>query len=786
MFDLFIVESPNKIKKIKRYLTAIGMNCHVLASFGHIRDLEKKSLSIDIDNNFKPKYVVIDNKRQVIRNLKEETLKCVNSGGNVWLASDFDREGESIAWHLCKVLKLNRKSERVKRAIFTEITKNAIKQAVEHPKSLDIRMFYSQQARRILDRLIGYLVSPILWKHFSSSYDKGTSLSAGRVQSVVVKLVKERENEINSFTHTKYYKITGSFDQDKLKANLSTTFPSSKEVKVFLNHCVNAEFTIGSITSRKTTRKPSPPFITSTLQQQASVKYGFSPKKTMMLAQRLYENGLITYMRTDSLALSEDALQSIQNEIEARYGVEYHQRKEYTKKVKNSQEAHEAIRPSAMSKSDLTEMEEMGNDENKLYRLIWKRTIACQMKPAKVNIMTIHITISNREETFIAKGESILFDGFLIVYKPVSIGEDTDESDAENEFKMFASYKSGDTIEYTNLLGIEKITKPPHGHYSEASLIKKLESIGVGRPSTYSSILSIVQDRNYIKRQSKKGNEVILKTYHLLAENDHIKLKRTKQFINSCKNKLFITDTGNLITTFLEKNFERVMDYHFTADIEEMLDNIANGEKKWIDVVSYFYQQFYPKVKELASSIEKEKNKHRRILGRDSSGKEVLVYIGQYGPVACIVNPDNSKKNRYASLQNHKMSKITLAQALKLFEYPKKIGTYQDDDVILYSGRYGFYLKCNGKNYSIKDKNTMFDLNEENVGNFIEGYGNTGSNIIKKVNKNITIIKGKYGPYINYKNKINVSIRGKKDPKEYTFVDCMTLIRTKQGKMPKK
>ena len=776
MTDLFIVESPSKIKKILAYLKALGLNAKVLASFGHIRDLDRKTLSIDVNDNFKPTYIPVKEKSKVISELKSESKKCLASGGTVWLASDFDREGESIAWHLYKVLKLNKGN--VKRAIFTEITKKALKNAVENPKELDLNMFYSQQARRILDRLIGYLVSPILWKHFNSSYKKNCSLSAGRVQSIVVKLVKERVDEINNFESSKYYKITGVFD-NVLNAELSTTFEKSKNVKKFLNHCASATFTINKIQSKHTKRKPSPPFITSSLQQEASIKYGFSPKKTMMVAQKLYENGLITYMRTDSLNLSDEALDLIQKEIEERYGNEYYNRKIYSKKVKNSQEAHEAIRPSIMNKNNLNDLDNMNIDDNKLYKLIWKRTIASQMAPAKVNIMTIKIIISDRDELFIAKGESIIFQGFLRVYSAAT--EDSgDSSDETNELSLFKSYTKGQEVKYTNIIASEKRTKPPRGYYSEASLVKKLEAIGVGRPSTYSSSIAIVQDRKYVEKGNKKGEEVTLKTY-TLTPNDDIQLSKKTQMINTAKKKLFITNTGELVTNFLEEHFKNIMNYEFTANVEDMLDNIADGSKIWHNVVKYFYDQFYPETVKLKSITNFEKDKHKRVLGKDpETQKDVIVYIGQYGPVACIVDSEDSKKNKYSSLNNLKITDITLEEALKLFQYPKLFCQHKDENVLLCKGRYGLYLKYNNKNYSLKDINES-ELDEAKVISILEEV-KLDTNVIKKINDDIIIKNGKYGPYINYKKKLNVKIWGSKKPKDLTLKDCMSLIKKKQNK----
>lgn len=771
--DLLIVESPSKIKKIQNYVNALGLNIKVSACFGHFRDLPKKKLSVDVDNNFQPEYKITTGKKKIVNELKSSA----KHSNVVWLASDKDREGESIAWHLSKVLNLtNLNSNRV---VFTEITKKAIKNAIEHPKELDMDMFYSQQARRILDRLIGYLITPILWKHFQNSYKKDVSLSAGRVQSVVVKLVKDREDEIKNFESERYFKITAIFDT-QLKAELATTFKTSDKTIEFLNHCKDSTFIIDSIKSKKTRRNPSAPFITSTLQQEASVKYGFSPKKTMLIAQKLYENGFITYMRTDSLNLSEDALQMIKNEVIKTFGEDYYKYRVYNKKVKNSQEAHEAIRPCFMNKHNILEENGMNLDESKIYKLIWNRTMATQMAPAKVKIMTLKISISDRQEIFIAKGETILFDGFLKVYKKVNTDSSEDEESDSNELELFKSYNKGQEVFYTNINASEKVTKPPHGHYSEASLVKHLEKLGIGRPSTYSSIISTVQSRKYVKLDSRKGNQITLNVYTL--NSDDIKMGEIKQYINTAQKKLFITDTGSLITNFLNKHFDNIMDYNFTANIETMLDEIAAGNKVWHEVVRYFYNQFHPKtliLNSIDSPVEKER--HKRLLGKDpKSGCDIIVYIGKYGPVACICN--ENKKHCYASLNNLKIDEITLEQALKLFEYPKDIGEYKGNVVKLNKGRYGFYLKCNGKNYSLKNIKTFDETLDEStldIANIIETY-KTNTNIIKKINDDIVIRTGKYGPYINYKKKTNVKIWGSKKPEDLTLEDCMKLIKKKK------
>ena len=776
--SLFIVESPSKVKKIQKFL---GNKFIVLASFGHIRDLDHKKLSIDVDNDFKPTYVVSKGKNKVITELKSKAKKC----NTVWLACDYDREGESIAWHISKVLKLNKNNTR--RAIFTEITKKALLNSVGNPKEIDMNMFYSQQARRILDRLIGYLISPILWKHFQSSYEKKMSLSAGRVQSVVVKLIKEREEEIDAFKGKNIFKISGVFDEC-INADLSKTFDKKDDVEEFMNHCKNAVFTIQKITVRKTNRKPSPPFITSSLQQEASIKLRFTPKKTMTVAQRLYENGLITYMRTDSLLLSNEANEMIKDVILNKWGEEYYKRRVYNKKVKGSQEAHEAIRPCKMELVNVYDTPNMSKDENRLYQLIWKRTVASQMSSVKVDIYTLKIEISDREELFIAKCENITFLGYLKAYgvKSKNNGMDklddeaSDESESEkNMLDIFTSYKKGTIVEYNNIQAKENITKPPHSYFTEASLIKNLESIGVGRPSTYASMVSTVMDRQYVVKRNKKGEEVKLLTI-TLDDNKKLSKNTIKKTINATKNKLFITNIGKLVTNFLDEHFNNILNYNFTADIEKMLDDIASGKQKWNEVVRYFYEQFYPTVQELRSVSYNEKNKHKRLLGtHPDSGYDIICYIAKYGPVICIVHPTDKKKNKFVKLVDKDIDKVTYDEALKMLEFPRTIGKYENSDIILNKGRYGLYIKHSGKNYSVKDVDAD-TINEELAIEIIKNKAQ--NNVIKKINKDIIIKNGKYGPYINYKKKTNVKIWGKTKPEDLTLEQCMILINKKLKK----
>lgn len=740
--ELVILESPSKRGKFQKIL---GNKYIITASFGHIRDLEKKDLGIDIKNNFSPNYIISPDKKSVVSDLRKLGKQCKV----VWLASDYDREGESIAWHLFDVMKL--KKENTRRIIFTEITPKAINNAIKNPTEIDMNMFYSQQARRILDRLIGFLITPVLWKNFNSSYQKNKSLSAGRVQTVALRVVQERDEEIKQFQKDTYFKITGIFEE-VLESDLSENIKSDKETLKFLEHCKTAIFEIQDIKKKVSTRKPSPPFITSSLQQEASNKLSFSPKKTMMIAQKLYEQGYITYMRTDSKMLSEDAIEMISKEILEKYGDKYLNVTKYDKKVKGSQEAHEAIRPCDFEVSELPELE---NDEDRLYKLIWKRTVASQMSPAKIDTLTINISISEREEIFISKAERVNFDGFLKLF-PINENPETME--------MLKKFKNGQKLNYTELIATQKLTKPPHGYFTEASLIKKLEDIGVGRPSTYSSIISTIQDRNYVTKEDRTGEEV---TMDILTLKDNKINKDSKiSVINKEKQKIFITDIGTIICKFLISNFSNLFDYNFTAKVEQNLDDIAEGKKVWFKVIKSVYEQFNPKILELQDNDEKEKYK------RDLS-ENVSVYIGKYGPVVCI----NDEPPKYSSLGNYKIESITLEQAMELFKYPKNIGKYQDKDVIIYNGKYGYYLKWNQKNYSSSNSEPSLEESIEIIENKVET-----TNIIKKINEEIIIKKGKYGPYICYQEKKNVNIPKNRVPNDLNEEQCMELIKNHKKK----
>ena len=809
---LIVLESPSKIPKVVGIINKSNLpdTYVVKSSCGHIRDLNRKTLSIDVDNSFEPTYQVNEDKRQIVSDLKREFSKC----DKLILGSDYDREGESIGFHISEVLKVP--NNQRKRMVFTEITKNAIVNALKEPVDLNMDMFNSQQARRILDRLIGYKLSPLLWKNIQSSMKKGQSLSAGRVQSVVNRIVIERENEIKKFTSSGYYRTLGNFKSDKnnFECFLNERLDNKEQANTLLEICANATFKVSKINKKIAKRKPPAPFITSTLQQEASTKFRFSPKSTMMLAQKLYEGGYITYMRTDSCKLSEDIQQEIKPYIEENYGNEYVDIKQYKSKSKNSQEAHEAIRPCDITLSKLESMEDsnMSISHVKLYNLIWKRTIASQMSPAKVENTTTLIDIVSDELKdndlkqnlhFIYKSEKILFDGFMKIYIPAVEPSDGDSDDEQTNSKRIR-LQEGDVIDMNTIESTEKFTKPPHGRFTEASLVKKLEELGIGRPSTFSTMISTIQDRKYVEQKDIEGKK---KNYSILTLKDFCIEETTKDIkLNSEKNKLIPTQIGSIVNDFLMKHFENIMDFNFTVTIENELDNIAKGTKNWVDVVKMFYNMFNPKVLSLTDNQALEKNKYTRVLGKDpKTNNEVVTYIAKYGPVVQLKNPDMTK-SKFAPLKDIKMEDVTLDQALELLKYPYIVGKHKGKAVNICKGKYGVYIKYNDKNVSLYGLNEE-DITLEKVINIIDNgppktYNSSGDtssvsnskpSIIQNIDNNIKIKNGKFGAYIEYRDPkaksdskpLNVKIYGKKKPEELSKEDCMVLIKNKLNKMKK-
>lgn len=752
--ELVIVESPAKAKTIQKFL---GENFVVKSSFGHIRDLPKNDTGVDIQNHFEPTYVIDPDKKKVIDDLKKESKEA----NTVWLASDEDREGEAIAWHLSEALNLPK--EKRKRIVFHEITKKAIEQAIKNPRDIDFNLVNAQQARRILDRLVGYELSPILWKKIKAN------LSAGRVQSVAVRLIVEREREIQNFQSKTFFKVTGIFitNGQTFKAELDKKFDTEKEASEFLEKCKNAEFTIESIETKPTKRTPSAPFTTSTLQQEASRKLGFSVAQTMTLAQRLYEAGYITYMRTDSVNLSDYALETAEEVINDFYGKKYHQKRQFTTKSKNAQEAHEAIRPTYINKLQI----EGDKNEQKLYELIWKRTVASQMADALLEKTIAKISISNRDEKFIAQGEVIKFDGFLKLY--IESTDDDAESE-DNKNNILPPLSKGQKLNVKQISAIQRFTHHPP-RYTEASLVKKLEELGIGRPSTYAPTISTIQKRDYVVKQDKEGTsrEYVLLTLESNKINKEIKTEIT----GTEKSKLFPTDLGFIVTDFLIKHFPEIMDYQFTANVEEEFDEIALGKLDWRKMLQKFYQPFHKDV--LKTIEESERSTGERVLGTDpKTGKKVIVRIGRFGPLVQIGEQDDEEKPIYAKMpKNKSIQTITLEEALNLFQLPKVLGKHNGKEVIVNIGRFGPYVMYDGTFASIpKDEDPHTITLERAIELITAKQENAQSKIIQSFDEEgIQVLNGRYGPYISY-NKKNYKIPKDKDPKSLTLADIITIM----------
>lgn len=768
--NLVIVESPAKAKTIEKFL---GKSYLVLSSFGHIRDLSKKNLGIDINKNYKPDYVVSEDKKKVVSELK----KKVKEVKTVWLASDEDREGEAIAWHLAEELDLNPKS--TKRIVFNEITKEAILKAIKNPREIDKHLVDAQQARRILDRLVGFELSPVLWKKVKPS------LSAGRVQSVAVRLLVDREREIIAFKASSSYKVIAIFDvtdangkKVALEAELSERFPTKDKALDFLKKCSNAKFKITDIITKPSKKSPAPPFTTSTLQQEASRKLGYSVSQTMTVAQKLYEAGRITYMRTDSVNLSDMALNASKSLITKEFGEKYYQLRQYKTKTKGAQEAHEAIRPTYMENDTV----QGNNSEKKLYELIWKRTIASQMTDAAFERTTVTISISGAPHTFIATGEVLKFDGFLKVYH-----ESSDDEENEDIKGLLPPLKVNQILANKNITATERFTHHPP-RYTEASLVKKLEELGIGRPSTYAPIISTIQQREYVTKGDRLGNE---RKYNiLLLEKDKIAERIETENTGAEKSKLFPTDIGMVVNDYLVNHFKNIMDFNFTASVEKEFDEIATGKVNWSKMIDSFYKPFHKTVEDATTARDIPKGE--RILGIEpESGKPVLVRIGRFGPMAQIGESKDEEKPRYARLQaGQYMETISLQEALDLFKLPKKLGKYEENDVSVGVGRFGPYIAHQSKFYSlVKGIDDPYTINLDRAIQIIEDKREKDKNKLIKSFTNDTelqILNGRWGPYITYK-KNNFKIPKGKEPKELTFEECMALIQKSEvSSKPKK
>ncbi len=763
--NLVIVESPAKAKTIEKFL---GKDYKVMSSYGHIRDLRKKNFSIDIDNGFQPIYEIPDDKKQLVSELK----KNASQAETVWLASDEDREGEAIAWHLYEVLGL--KPENTRRIVFHEITKNAILHAIANPRSIDLNRVDAQQARRVLDRIVGFELSPVLWKKIKPA------LSAGRVQSVAVRLIVERENEIKNFVSEPFFRLNASFSVDDshlIKSELSRRLPDIASAKKFLDDCNGATFTVSDINVRPVKKSPAPPFTTSTLQQEASRKLGFTVSQTMMVAQRLYEAGHITYMRTDSVNLSNEAIASISDEINKNIGPEYLKVRRYHTNSKGAQEAHEAIRPTYISHPTI----EGNAQEKRLYALIWKRTIASQMADALVEKTTIDIQPSTRQEHFVANGETIQFDGFLRVYI-----ESRDDEEAEEGLLTLPKVTPGQTLTPTEITATERFTQQPP-RYTEASLVKKMEELGIGRPSTYAPTISTIQQREYVEKGEKEGVKRSFDTITL--KNGKISEKKKTETVGSEKGKLLPTDIGVVVNSFLTEYFPDILDYNFTARVEEKFDEIAEGKLPWNDEMSEFYSMFHPEV-DKAMSIKLEHKVGERVLGTDpATGEQVSVKIGRFGPLVQIGTGEGEEKPRFASLlKGQSVSTITLEEALKLFEFPRTIGEFEGDEVVVAIGRFGPYVRHQGKFVSIPKDIAPAALSLDEAVQLICAKREAEEKKVVKIfeqDEDLRILNGRYGVYISYK-KDNFKIpRTVADPAALTFDEVMEIVNSQEVK-PKK
>ncbi|MDR1592853.1 MAG: type I DNA topoisomerase [Prevotellaceae bacterium] len=766
--NLVIVESPAKAKTIEKFL---GDKFLVKSSYGHIRDLVKKGLGVDIENNYEPEYVVSDDKHVVVKELK----KLSKEAKHVWLASDEDREGEAIAWHLQETLGLDK--SKTNRIVFHEITKNAIQNAIKNPRSIDINLVDAQQARRVLDRLVGFEVSPILWKKVKPA------LSAGRVQSVAVRLIVEREREIIGFKSESFYRVYAVFNPDSadekfsLKAELNVKFKTLKDTEDFLKHCISAKFAISGIEKKPAKKSPSPPFTTSTLQQEASRKFGFSVAQTMSIAQRLYEAGKITYMRTDSTNLSSFAVEAAKNTIISLYGAKYSHVRQYKTKSKGAQEAHEAIRPTELEHATVSGTAQ----EKKLYDLIWKRTIASQMSEAALEKTVVTISVSDRDSKFLATGEILLFDGFLKVY----IESSDDESDDKDSEGLLPPLKENQKLVYDEISAVERFTQHS-ARYSEASLVKKMEELGIGRPSTYAPTVSTIIQRGYVTKEDRAGKT---REYLTIALKKGVIKKANKQeTAGTEKAKLFPSDIGMLVNDFLVEHFKNVIDYNFTANVEEEFDEIASGELEWTKMIDKFYKPFH-------NDVEKSKDISRptaseRVLGTDpKTGKQVSVRIARFGPVAQLGNASDDEQSTdkpvYASLKKGQLiESISLEEALKLFDLPRNIGEYEGMELVVAIGRFGPYARFGKLFVSLGKYDDPYTVTKERVIELIKEKQLKDKEKTIKDFGDIKVLNGRFGPYIFFEGN-NYKLPKGTDKDSLTKQQCEELIE-QQGPKPAK
>ncbi|MFV0539507.1 MAG: type I DNA topoisomerase [Dysgonomonas sp.] len=767
--NLVIVESPAKAKTIEKFL---GKEYKVMSSYGHIRDLKKKDLGIDLENGYTPIYEVPSDKKKVVDELK----KAAKEADMVWLASDEDREGEAISWHLYETLKLDKKKTR--RIAFHEITKDAILHAIENPRNIDENLVDAQQARRVLDRIVGFELSPVLWRKVKPA------LSAGRVQSVAVRLTVEREREIQSFKSEASYRVIAIFTKDdngvvsEMKTELSKRLKTKKEALDLLEKLKDAAFKVEDVETRPMKKSPAAPFTTSTLQQEASRKLGFPVSLTMMVAQKLYESGKITYMRTDSVNLSSLAINTAKAEVESAYGKQYSKVRQFSTKSKGAQEAHEAIRPTYMSEHTVAGTAQ----EKKLYDLIWKRTIASQMADAELEKTTVTIDISNSKDLkFVAVGEVIKFDGFLHVYL-----EGSDEENIDSETSLLPPVKVKDIMDMKEAVATERFTQRP-SRYSEASLVRKLEELGIGRPSTYAPTISTIQNREYVEKSNIEGTE---REYNILIlKKGKITDNQKTEITGTDKGKLLPTDTGMVVNDFLTEFFPDILDFNFTANVEREFDQVADGEEDWTKLIDKFYKAFHPTV-ESATNMQTDHKVGERILGVDpKSGRQVSVKIGRFGPMVQIGVQEEEEKPQFAGLQkNQSIATITLEEALRLFDLPRTIGEFEDKEVSVGAGRFGPYIKHDGKFISLPKSYDPYSVNIEDAIPLIEDKRKKDAEKVIKVfteDADLQLLNGRYGPYIAYK-KNNYKIPKGTDPSSLDFDSAMKIVNSTDQKAPSK
>ena len=756
--NLVIVESPAKAKTIEGFL---GKEYTVKSSYGHVRDLNKNTLSVNIEKNFEPEYEISEDKKALVAELK----KLAKSAETVWLASDEDREGESISWHLYETLGL--KGKNTKRIVFHEITKTAILNAIENPRAIDMDLVAAQQARRVLDRLVGYELSPLLWKKVKPS------LSAGRVQSVAVRLIVEREEEIKNFIQTSAYRVTAQFifkkdGQDyNIVAELPNRFDTEAEAHQFVESCVKASYRVENIEKKPASRCPAPPFTTSTLQQEAARKLGFSVANTMRIAQQLYESGKITYMRTDSVNLSSLALGMAKKEIAANYGEEYVKTRQYQTKTKGAQEAHEAIRPTYLDQHTIKGTA----DERRLYELIWKRTIASQMDDAQLERTNVSIAVSSSERQFVATGEVILFDGFLKVYM-----ESFDDDRNEENAAILPPIEIGMPLNLDKMEAQQRYTRHPL-RYTEASLVKKMEDLGIGRPSTYAPTISTIQKREYVSKGDVKGE---MQPYKIITlKNDKVSERTGKETYGTEKGRLLPTDIGVLVNKFLLQYFESIIDYNFTANVEKEFDKIEEGQCEWNAMIKEFYQGFHTQI--VSTTANSGKFSGEKYLGLDpASGKKVYVKVGRFGPMAQIGDTDSDEKPRFAGLKKDmSIESVTLEEVLKLFEFPRTLGEFEGKEISVAIGRFGPYVKHNNAFFSLAktDDPNMVDL-ERAIELINEKRQKDLQSIIRTFDNDpdMRVLNGRFGPYIAYK-KSNYKIPKTTDPATLTYEDCLKIVQ---------